>query len=836
MSNRGIGFMRTWGAVNRAMIVFVFSSSILTLTVSRSEADPDVPASSDKGKAGATQAPKKAQADRKAKAEKPPGAAEPKAAAAAHNPPAPEIEEVHVTARRREEKAQDVPVSLHVVSGQSLDRDSADQLRSLQNRAPDLIINQSNPRQTTIGIRGVGFNMANDGFDPSVGVFVDGVYLGRPGEYGFDLPDIDQIEVLRGPQGTLFGRNTSAGALNITTRPPSFTPEFSAESIFGNYDLREYKFSASTPVSDTLAVRLSGYDDQRGGLQSNAFDGSSGNTRGEKGLRAQALYEPNDDFSLRLIYSHMEQKEVPPLSVFTDDAPVKAGALNFSQRAALYPGFVPAPSNIYKYNYNTDSQFLSKGQEDFASAEANWRLPNGFKLTSITGYVNYNFYPTNDFDYTNLPSELAGGTYNHARQYSQEFRVSTPSGGPVDAVAGLYYFHQKVTANTYADWGPDGGLESSQATAKNIHSIDTILNGWNSLTTADPTTDSFAAFGQSTWHISPQWDVTGGLRETFDEKNEHLNQTSSGGRTTSQLLALGDPNITSSLINSVRSNGTFVDTKASVQKWNLSGMASVDYKMADNIMTYLSYGRGYKSPAINVAVAPAGTSQIVGEETTDDVELGVKTTLLNHRLLLNLDAFYEIINGYQANVTLQTTGKSVNLLTNAGSVVSRGLETDITLLPFRGLRIDASGSFDEAYYGSYPNAPCPVEASAFGTASCNLSGSRVANAPRFLANLNAEYDYPVSDDLVAYLVAQDFWRSGAYLSNDNTGFSYQPGYNIINLRVGARWKGGKYDVSFFGNNITNTHYLTSFSDSTNTVLIATPGDPLFVGVRLAAKF
>lgn len=748
-----------------------------------------------------------------------------------------QLEQVSVTARRREEKEQDVPVSMHVITGRLMARDNNDTLQSLQYLAPSMTINQFNPRQTAVGIRGIGFNTANDGFDPSVGIFLDGVYLGRPGEIGFDLPDIESVEVLRGPQGTLFGRNTSAGALIINTRKPSWTPQANAEVDVGNYGFHEFKASASGPlIKDKLAVRVSAYDDLRDGVQRNSVTGGNANTRNEQGIRAQALFTPTDTLTARIIYGYQQQNFIPPIYQIYGATPVAAGKLSLAQRIALYPslaGYAP-PTNLYARRTDYNGTFLAKGHQNSVSGQLDWRLPGGFTLTSITSWLDWYFYPTNDGDYSGLDYDQFGA-WNRAKQYSEELKLSTPSNRKVVGTAGLYYYHQRVQANAYTNYRSQGGILNTLATARNIHALDTILNGYNTMTIADPTTDSLAAYGQATWHIHPKVEITGGLRYTYEYKREHLLQYGWGGLSSSELLDSGDPAITSALIASARAGGAALDQNYSLYNSNVSGAASIVYHVLDNVMFYANYARGFKSGALNTTVVPAGFSAKVNPELTDNVEIGFKSALLRNHLLLNADVFDEYVQGYQANTYEQVNGVSRSVLTNAGAARSEGFEVDTTLLPFQGLRIDAALSYNDAKFASYRNAPCSNDQVAAGQAVCDMTGRRLSQAPRWIFNFNAEYERALTETLSGYVVGQWNLRSGSYLSADDFSRSWQPGYGLLNLRIGLRWK--YLDGSFYVDNATGQNYMQTVQDSAGSpIMLAIPNNPRFYGVRLSARY
>ncbi len=446
-----------------------------------------------------------------------------------------QIQDVVVTARRRAEKAQEVPVPMAIIPGETLERYGIDNPRQLNSLSPNTVITETNPRQTNLGIRGIGnTSLLSDGLDASVGVYEDGVYLGRPGEFSFDFKDLDQITVLRGPQGTLYGRNTTGGAVNVTSKLPSFIPEAMGEISYGNYFLRSYDASVSGPVAgDKLALRLTAYDTKREGTISNTLTGGKDNAENRDGFRAQALFVPTDDFSFRLIGSYRRQDEAQSDYLWFANFPVVAGKFNFAQSAALVrPGYAPPPNpfdRLTDHNAPQDDQT----HQTLISGEANWAFGDGYKLTSITAYQYWYFRPNNDGDYSVLSNTYNTGNVNKVQQTSQELRVSTPTGRTVESVAGLYYYKQDLNGlnRTYNDvdaWAFNSTLAGLHGNATTNAALSAALNGLGQFTTNKPKTDSYALFGQATWHLDQQLALTGGLRDTYERKEQAINNSNTG--------------------------------------------------------------------------------------------------------------------------------------------------------------------------------------------------------------------------------------------------------------------------------------------------------------------
>ncbi|HVT35056.1 MAG TPA: TonB-dependent receptor, partial [Nevskiaceae bacterium] len=362
--------------------------------------------------------------------------ARPVAAPAEARAQAQTLDDVVVTARRRQERSLDVPISLAVLDGQALGEAGLTLPTDIQERVPGLVVSVPNARLTTYTIRGLGSSSANDGIESSVGLFLDGVYLGRQGLSIFDLIDLERVEILRGPQGTLFGKNTTAGAISIVTRAPTDQYEGNVEGTVGSIGARQLRAAINGPLLDgTLAGRLTGYVSRRDGTVFNVYDGNTLNDRNKFGLRGQLLWTPRADLSVRFIAEHAEQHE--NCCVFPLTAPVRAAV----QARDDYMEYLRVGTNPYDHLVDSDAPTRSDQRQQALSAELNWDLGALGQLTSISAWRDWHFVPLND-DATSL--RLAStSTGDHHRQLSEELRLAS-SFDHVDVVGGLYYLHQHL--------------------------------------------------------------------------------------------------------------------------------------------------------------------------------------------------------------------------------------------------------------------------------------------------------------------------------------------------------------------------------------------------------
>jgi iron complex outermembrane receptor protein len=724
------------------------------------------------------------------------------------------LEEVTVTARRRAENAQDVPIPITALSGGSLEANNEYRIEDLNQRLPSLNVQFANPRQTSIAVRGLGNNPANDGLESSVGVYLDDVYLGRPGMANQDLIDIDQVSLLRGPQGTLFGKNTTAGVLNLTTRAPTITPNAVAEVSAGNYGYYQVRGAASGPLDgEVLAGRISYAKTSRDGYIDDVTDGRRLNGVDRQGLRAQLLYKPNDALTVRVIGDYEEEDSPCCVSVLANTGPNNGAAL----KAALTSADA---TEIYDPHYLStsinDPQYMHIRQGG-GSVQANWHFDGGYELTSITAYRSWQFLPTNDADGTSAAAIVDAGQEVHDLQWSQELRVASPTGKTFDWVAGIYYFYQDQNNIAFTLYGPG---------ASALYGLPKFYNKAYSQVHSYPKTDSYAAFAQSTWHLSDAWSLTGGLRDTQEEKKSEIERDAPVG---AAGIARALPAYDSGALG--------------INDNNVSALLSLSYKFDANLLGYLSASRGAKAGGINESVPVKGltaTSLYVAPETAKDYELGLKSTLFDQHLLFNVNLFWTDVKDYQATQLEQTSpGVFVQTLSNIGGVRTRGVETEITAKPVDWVSFDLNASYDDAVYTSYANAPCSVESAISGLSNCNLTGQQVVGAPRWVVNPDVALSEVLGAGVSGYALAGYAWRSSYFGTSDNSKYGIVDAYGLVNLKLGLRGDLGskKWDFSVWADNALDKRYLVGgLSGATFRAYSLYPGTPRFFGATLRVEF
>jgi iron complex outermembrane receptor protein len=731
----------------------------------------------------------------------PPAAAASAAAANAGTPGTQSLDTVtvKVNARRRLEAAQDVPAALTVINGSELEKAHIDRIQDFQQLLPDTNVDFIHSRQASFAIRGIGNNPASDGLDASSGIYLDDVFLGRPGMAVLDILDVDQIELLRGPQGTLFGKNTTAGVLSITTAKPTFTDQGSAELSVGQRGNEQFKLIENGALSDTLAGRILLYGTHDDGDIHDLATGQTLNGGIREGARGQLLFVPDASFDLRLIGD--ANREV---SSYGTMVPYYFGPTFLSHITAGGATNVPTQPTAYSNNFNSPQQ--SNDQQGGLSAEANWHFDSGATLTSVSAWRKWNFQPLNDGDASNADGILTSGFNVNDSQFSQEFRLASKAGGSFDYVAGLYGFHQHLENEQFTEYGPNANYVA-------LGSSTGPLNNVTSFAPGEITTDSVAAFGQTTWHIEPRLDLTAGLRGTQEEKYAEVTREAPIGATPAAA--------------SLASLRAWSSGQISVDNFAPSTLVNLAYKVQPNLLGYATFSTGEKSGGVNLQATSSavannnGNLLIVGPEKAKNVELGVKYTAPDQRLIANVDVFATNIDGYQANEVVpdptSATGYS-NDLTNVGSIRTQGLEWDFRELVARGLNLNFNGSYDDAYYTSFANAPCPAEIIDAGhaPATCNLTGHPIVGAPRWTLNPGASYDWNTASGLKEYVSGTYSWRSWSEGTIDDSKYSQIPAYGVLNLSTGwktPRTTAGGWEASLWVRNAFDKRYFTGVFQS-----------------------
>ncbi|CAI9004274.1 TonB-dependent receptor [Pseudomonas brassicacearum] len=721
------------------------------------------------------------------------------------------LDETTVTARRREEDPQNVPIPINVLYGDQLDEAGLHRLQDIQQRVPGLIVSGHDARYAGFGLRGFGATAYNDGLEGSVGTYVDGVYQARQGMAFTELMDIERIEVLRGPQGTLFGKNTTAGALNIITKQPTFQPEANLEASYGERGLREYRGTISGPLQDdVLAGRLNVFDSASDGAVENLQDGSRLGDADSQGLRGQLLWTPNPDFSARLIADYAEQNEAGNVLLVNHYG-------EQTRKRAKFLGYPLTEPDPYKRESRIDAPGHPQTLQNGVSLELNWDLDEAMRFTSITAYRDWDYRATRDSDSTAL-SVIQSETELGHRQFSQEWRLSGTAGSSVDYVAGLYYLRQQLDRQIDAEFGKDAapwfvGDQLEQLKKLGINITDPsqvpamLLDGARQRYDGEQKGDSRAIFGQLSWRPIDPLELTGGLRYSQERKDGWIS------RDVSNLAPLtGLPPVFQAggqLLRDIALGGAYY-REDSIEEHNVSSLLSASYRFSEAVMGYVSWSRGYKAGGINFDVVGPFTAPTFEPERATSLELGMKTRFWDERALLDLAVYQTDVDNYQALTYSPPTSLFAqplrDNLINVGKVRLRGIELDSAwqLTPKLTGRLGLAWS--DARYRSFPNAPCPP---ASGQWTCDLSGERLYNAPEWTLSSGLDHTHPLPYGLEAFSGIDYSFRTGYSGTLEGGEGSYQPSYGLTNLRLGLRSQDRAWEVEGWVRNLFDRNYITA---------------------------
>ncbi|HVS25154.1 MAG TPA: TonB-dependent receptor [Gammaproteobacteria bacterium] len=763
------------------------------------------------------------------------GAAEIQAPAAAQDDgssAAGAIEEVTVSARRRDEAAQDVPIPVSVVSGQLITDVGAFNVNRIKELVPTVQLYSSNPRNTAVNIRGLGttFGLTNDGIEGGVGFYVDGVYYARPAATSLDFIDVERLEVLRGPQGTLFGKNTTAGAILVTTRKPTFSPEGMFELGYGNEDFVQAKGSFSGPLGEKLAGRVSFSSTQRDGQIYNVRTNEWINTLDNQGVRAQLLLDPSDRVEVTAAIDYTRQNPNGYAQVLAGIAPTLRPAYRQFDAISTDLGYTPVSLNPFARITDTDAPWRSQQDLGGVSLNVDVSLSKG-KLTSTTAWRYWTWDPSNDRDFIGLPVlELSQGT-SRQDQWSQEVRWTGDFSRRLSGVFGFFAFGQTIQSDPVqkeeagaAQW------RFSQSSLSPLWQTPGLLDGYGIATTVVTHNTSEALFGQLDWAITDRLSLLPGLRINFDKKDVDYDRATYGGLQTTDPALLA-------LKLQVYSPQAF---KANVADANTSGNLTLRFEANPKINAYATYSTGFKPVGMNVGGLPtdaAGNpilaSAVVKPEHVTNVELGVKTTP-TPRSTADF-AFYDTeVKDYQTQVQNAQLGVNRGYLANADKVRVRGAEFDGNVSIGRHFVLRGALAYTDGVYESFPDAPVPLEETGGAASSKDISGQVLPGISKWGASFGGEVTAPLralgGGEIFGGL---DIYHRSEFSSSPTPSkYLWIDGYSTVNARVGFR--ASKWSAYLWARNLLDENYLEQLLVAGGNAgqYAAVLGDPRTYGVTV----
>lgn len=749
----------------------------------------------------------------------------------------PEVREaVTVTARRVEEEAQDVPIPVSVINGRTIDRAGAFNVNRLKELVPTVQFYSSNPRNSAINIRGLGspFGLTNDGIEPGVGFYVDGVFYARPAAATLDFIDLERVEVLRGPQGTLFGKNTTAGALNVTTRRPSFTPESNVELNFGNLGYIQAKASVSGPLGKKLAARLSFSGTQRDGMLYNVRAQQDVNDLNNLGVRGQVLYNPTQNVTVLFAADASRQRPRGYAQVPVGVAPTLRPANRQYNQIAADLNYRPPSWNPFDRLIDTDTSWRSNQDMGGGSVTVDWDRGKGV-LTSITAYRFWDWNPSNDRDFIGLPITTVSAAPSHQTQFTQEVRYAAKVNDRLNYLVGVFLFHQGLMPSPFHKQEQGSAAARFLLAPSALAATPGLLDGYGQNIDFDFRNTSSAGFGQIEYALTSKLKIIPGLRLNYDQKKLDYNQVVYGGLQTTDAA----------LITLQRSILAPLQYKADVGDGNVSGQLTLSYKLGERANAYGTYSTGFKSIGLNLGGVPtdaAGnpivSAATVRPERVRHWELGLKSQPFANTTL-NLAAFNTGIHDFQTQVVNAQVGVLRGYLANAERVRVRGIEMDVNTKLNPELTVYASVAFTDGRYVRFPDAPPPLEETG-GPQVKDVSGTVLPGISKWAYSTGAEY---ARRKTVMNLNGEWFARVDA---SYRSSFSSNPSasryliagsYGLVNPRVGFRSVDG-WSISVWGRNLLNENYFEflSAAPGNSGLIVGLPGDRRTFGITLARSF
>lgn len=745
------------------------------------------------------------------------------------------LERFYVTARRPSEPAQEVPIPISVVSGAIADTAQAFNINRLKELVPSVQLYSSNPRNTGINIRGLGttFGLTNDGIDPGVGFYVDGVYYARTAAATIDFIDVEQIEILRGPQGTLFGKNTTAGAFNITTRKPSFTTGAAFESTFGNHGFIQTKGSITGPLNEKLAARLSFTGTQRDGLLYNRVTQKQVNDLNNLGVRGQLLFTPSERVDILFAADATRQRPDGYAQVHAGVAPTLRPAYRqFNQIIADLGYAVPNP-NPFDRVIDHDTPWRSGQDLGGASLNVDVDLESG-TLTSTSAWRYWNWDPSNDRDFTGVQALALSQAPSVQRQWSQEVRWAGTLAEKLSGVVGIYAFGQKLDPDpAHTEEGGTAQWRFAQSSTSALWQTPGLFNGYGIKSYPRLETLSGALFGQVDWSLSDRWSLLVGLRYNYDDKDVDFKREVYGGLQTSDPALLA-------LKNGVYSNQQF---KAQVDDTNLSGQLTASYKASERISAYATFASSFKPVGLNLGGLPAAGGvplvelAVIKPEEVSHIEAGIKTSPTENSVL-NLSVFNTDIDDYQTQVQAADLALNRGYLANAEKVRVRGFELDASA-GFGPLSVYGALTYNDGKYVRFTNAPPPLEETG-GRTFKDISGGRLPGISKWAGSIGTELAKSrrfFGQDGEVFVGVDAYYRSEFSSSPSPSRYLVVEGYTLVNARVGFRATRG-FSVFLWTRNAFDQDYFEQLLPAAGNPgnYAAVLGDPRTFGITLKYSF
>jgi outer membrane receptor protein involved in Fe transport len=718
--------------------------------------------------------------------------------------PGQNLEEVVVTAQKRVEPLQKVPISAIVISGAALAEGNYSSLQSLGSTTPGVHIAAGASSGDDIYIRGVGSG-ENQYFDQSVATFIDGIYYGRSRSSADTFLDVGQVEILKGPQSTFFGNNSIAGAVNILTRQPGDHEEGYARLLYGMYGTYAAESAATLPINDQLSLRAAAIFTGQSGWIHNVVTGEDAPHTNNKAGRLTLRYspDPNFDATLKLQVGDNRQAGTPfnsPLQMIgCSRSPTFLAFYGANCAPAIAAGLPQGFGNNDNAGIGGQGAWLSSYE---GVLTLNYRIA-GNTLTSVTGFTHYDYDNAVDGSNLTVPT-LTAKDPEQERQFSQEFRIASPTGQSIEYLAGVYF----QTGNTTAMQGIDLPYLNSLGGKPAYRAIAPYLPiGYNINFSQDE--QVYAAFASATFNVTDALKIIGGLRETSDHKS--ADAFSNYGMATSNFggvvpvpanVSAIEASIFGHAFGTPATEGSFTRTD---HAWLPS--AKLQYDVAPNIMTYASYSRGFLAGGFNAGDTTGVSSNVPFKpETVNAYEVGVKSKLFENKVLINIDAFRSDYTDRQVSAVTPTSiaGILIKSIRNAAAARSQGVELEGEWALNSFFRLSSYITYLDSIYISYPNAPATFDQAALGLKNQDLSGRPTQFAPKWSGNLAAAWTQPVSNDYRVVAQASSYFTGAYFVGSDaDDPYFHQGGYAQIDARLSLQNVVQHWTVDVIGKNLND---------------------------------
>jgi iron complex outermembrane receptor protein len=684
------------------------------------------------------------------------------------------LEEVIVTAQKRSQSLQEVPVAVNAFNADVIQEAGIVNVGALAILTPSLNVSAvGNPFTSRMAIRGIGTAQSDPALEPSVGLFVDGVFMNRSGLGTSDLTDIERIEVLQGPQGTLYGKNANAGAISIITKRPNLEEfEGYVEGSVGDYSMGKLTATASGPLADTVAYRLSGNIHQRDGYYDNGGRGVDDQSDADDwNLQGKLLWEPTDSLSMLLTAAHVDRDNTCCGADSTQSDAV--------QQELEKQGLRSDKNDPYDYDIATDAETSFSMDSDLVSLHIDYDTQWG-AITSITAWNDFDYNTSVDGDRSQLDG-LRSQEYNEGDSFSQELRWDSDfADGRVEYQLGLFYYDSSIQRGDRTPAAVIGDdfitIADQQGLPFPFPTIGFIVQpGDHILYKNEWDNETFAVFGQATWHVGERWHLTGGLRYTDEERDADLFSETVSTAPLASVFALLD------------SFSTPIDASLARSSDNVDWLLKLAYDIGDSSMVYASGSTGSKSGNFN-GVNGAPEDREFDDEDTTSYELGFKSQLFDSRMRLNVAAFYSEIEDYQYQQQLEVgIGTFVS---NDGEVEVSGIDMQLDAVPLPNLTVTAG----LLYMHDYEITDGPRD------------GQQLPLTADYSGNVGATLVFPLADGGI-YLRA-DYIFMDDHATNGTAEVNLQPkdidDRELVNVKLG--WRNDNWNVSVWGKNLTDDEY------------------------------